>query len=836
MHSSSDWLCKFRACASDPAFIREMVGLPCWVHLSTPRLRRLLSQIDRIRGGNGALERGWPRVAARYAGSDRADALYGVLEYGLAAPEQFPDVLDLVLRLIVVPSARLYLEPLLDETLFMIRAFEDPRLNLLEYHLSFRYTIDKGILSWAECRAEYNEIVVHFQSFLHSALRDEAGGGVARVSNALVNANIRELNDIGFLQTELTALSPSVFARLKEEFGIRAEFDEMTSIAGFARLLQEPVDMAAELPKRLMPNRRPPRDVVLPHFDQHASCFNDAVLQIFQEKRYATANRVMDFLDKVCLDLEPSREERFNRNAVPLIEMPAVVSVDGFEQGSCFLIVYDKLYLQFGFEKFQINDFVYLVNVEKHEFAGLKVIMIQSDSTFIAHLENDAKIDESFRVCIKLPSDLARDINRIMDLPPLLSNMRISQKAVDSFIGFSSKEKPVITVVESPIGSLNSIDAADWLNSVYKKNQKTLVLGTSQKVIDSFVIRLSSQMLIPQMQILRLDLPEDVCIEIALRSREKLLKDVAKIDPAIAQSCIVAENYMKLNHPEYKELIEQISLLRPLEYIQSNQKRIDYLKRIQAEIICQLIEQPLKIKSQNFENLIILDTCIIDDSDLAKILNETNPKNVRLYGRGDAFQRLYRCPNDVVYHEKCSVFDEKPKDIANYLNIESYNEINVPSVISTCHFWSNPFEDKESIVAGAFYFKLLGFDSILIIIDDNFDEIQTMFRRYESWSNELKLSDKIYIRRTAVSKGLNADCVFYFGISEKEELKDVVSLANKVFWGFGPNFDENNAIIALNERFGLPINEQRLNYVIEDYKHLQTLVYHMQLQKHQGIV
>lgn len=836
MMSGEDWLRTFQDSISNSAFLKEMIGLPCWIHLSESRIKTLLSQIDRIHQTSGAIERGWPRIVARYTGTDKANAIYSVIEYGLAKETQFSQVLDLVINLITIPSVRLYLEPLLDETLFMIRAYENPKLNLLEYYLSFKYTIDKGILTWEECRTMYNESIIHFQSFLYEELKSKSEDKNARIINNLVNANIKQLNDFNFVQEELRKLDPDVFQKLKMEFGIREEFDIMLSIVAFTRILQEPVNIIDKIPKKLIPNHRPPSDVVLPHLEQHASCINDAILQIFQEKRYYTANKIMDFLESVCIDLDPSKEERFNKNAIPLLKTPTIISIDGFKQGSCYLIYYDNLYLQFGFEKFHVNDLIYLANLETHEFIGFKVVMIYSNSSIIGHIENDSKINEAFKVCIKLPHDLVRDLNSVINLPPLLHNMRISQKVIDSFIGFSSKEKPSITVVESLFGSLNSVDAADWLNSIYQKNQKTLVLGISQKVIDSFVTRLASKMLIPQMQILRLDLPQDICIEIALKSREKLLKDVAKIDPSIAQSCIVAENYLKLNHPEYKELIEQINLLRPLEYIQSNQKRIDYLKRIQAEIICQLIDQPLQIESQNFENLIILDTCIIDDADLVRILNKTSPKNIRIYGNGKAHQRLYKCMNDVVSHEKCSVFNEKPKDIANYLGIESYNEINAPAVISTCHFWNNPHDDKESLVAGAFYFKLLGYDSILIIVDEDFDEIQSIFRKYESWSNELKLSDKICMRKLAISRYLNADCVLYFGDSKKEELKDVVSLSNLVFWGFGPNFDETNAIIALNERFGFQINEHRITYAIEDYKHLQTLVYHMQLQKHQNFV
>jgi hypothetical protein len=52
------------------------------------------------------------------------------------------EVLNLVIDLMGRPSLRLYLEPLLDETLFIVRCPDSPVLSILQYQLSLKWTID----------------------------------------------------------------------------------------------------------------------------------------------------------------------------------------------------------------------------------------------------------------------------------------------------------------------------------------------------------------------------------------------------------------------------------------------------------------------------------------------------------------------------------------------------------------------------------------------------------------------------------------------------------------------------------------------------------------------
>jgi hypothetical protein len=147
MEGAEFWLQEFKANLENPAFLKERINLPSWIHLSRCRLTPLLDQIDRKTGRPGMSLKGWPRIVERFRGTTNADSMFGVLELGLTSDLHFPDVLELVIELISRPSLRLYLEPLLDETLFVVRCPDSPFLPLLEYHLSFKWAIDRGILT-----------------------------------------------------------------------------------------------------------------------------------------------------------------------------------------------------------------------------------------------------------------------------------------------------------------------------------------------------------------------------------------------------------------------------------------------------------------------------------------------------------------------------------------------------------------------------------------------------------------------------------------------------------------------------------------------------------------
>jgi hypothetical protein len=204
MEQNRVWLQEFEDNIDNHAFLKERINVPSWLHLSRPRLLRLLDQIDRKTGRAGTALKGWPRIQEKFENTPNADSMFFVLELGLVESFFFQRVLELVIRFIDRPSLRLYLEPLLEETLFVIRSQEVPELAVLEYHLNFKWTIDKGVLSWTEIEKNYNEFVLAFQCFVHKI----------EPESRLVVATIKQLNDVSFLETALLQISDESLGKI----------------------------------------------------------------------------------------------------------------------------------------------------------------------------------------------------------------------------------------------------------------------------------------------------------------------------------------------------------------------------------------------------------------------------------------------------------------------------------------------------------------------------------------------------------------------------------------------------------------------------------------------
>ncbi|OHT04832.1 hypothetical protein TRFO_27624 [Tritrichomonas foetus] len=893
MNKAPLWLDEFYENIQNIAFLKERINLPAWIHLSPSRLTELLDQIDKKTSSNGSAQKGWPRIVSRFTGTDRADSIFGIIEYGLREPSAYERVLQLLVELIINPTLRLYLEPLIDETLFMVRCSEHRLVDLLEYYLSFRCTIDKGTLPFDVVKKNYNEKILRFQSCIYQNLPKEEKTNEKNI-NPLVTTTISQLNDPFFMERYLSELNFEVFQKLKEEFGIypiceTPEEDVALSIAGLTRLLASPVNPLDNIPKFLMPTKYPPHDIVVPHFGRHALCLSDAVLQVFQEKRVEVANKVLNFIESVKNDVNPENEERYNKNAVPLLVSPAISSMPGYDDDKCFSIIFDPQFLNYGFLAPVEKDMIYLLNSVTGQFSPYIVIKKTTDSSFIAHIESQDVPVNDFNICIKLPERLIQEINKIINLPPIIVSPNISQPIVDSFIGFASPTRPPIEIVETPLGSSSSIDAANWLannfsESIENSIKKTIVFATSPKEFDIFVSQFCSQVKIPQMYILRLDLNSDACIEIVLNSRKQLLQYAASIDKSYGFSCAAAINSLKLYCSDQVDLIKHLEMVRPLEYIADNQKRIDYLKE-STKIICHLIGEPLKVTKMKFDNCLILDTCQIEDSDMLNILNNTNPDHVRLYGYGQCYQRLQKMPDDVIHKDLVNSFKPKNKEIMNFLRgiyrdditqdhvgstlNQSYdNEVQTPAVLTPCHLWEcNEDNVFEVAVASAFLLKMLGFESILIVAEDCYlEKIEMIIRKRASWNKNLLIVDSLKSVDEVVTFQQSADAVIYAEISKSENTRigDVANSAKHVFWGcvcksesmeirgnnefplqedsilrltqnerfidILNNHVQKTASVAFNERFGEEIPESRSGYTINDVNHLFGLVYHMQIQ------
>jgi hypothetical protein len=192
----------------------------------------------------------------------------------------------------------------------------------------------------------------------------------------LVVATMKDLNDETFVESAFLNMADLIFEKLKEAFGIRKEIEKVTAILEFARLLESPMNPFDSIPKFLMPARPLPADLICPHFDRHTLSIEDAVLQVFVEKRFNVALRIMKFLDSVCDKLDSRYSIRFDLNALPLNDAPTRIEVDGYPSNSCVSVRFDALFLQFGFNHFEIGDFCSLVDLEKRILLPIEVIRI----------------------------------------------------------------------------------------------------------------------------------------------------------------------------------------------------------------------------------------------------------------------------------------------------------------------------------------------------------------------------------------------------------------------------------------------------------------------------
>jgi hypothetical protein len=362
------------------------------------------------------------------------------------------------------------------------------------------------------------------------------------------------------------------------------------------------------------------------------------------------------------------------------------------------------------------------------------------------------------------------------------------------------------------------------------KRKRTIVLGLNSSAIDAFVVCFSRKQRIPQFEILRLDVPTDVCIHILLTSRMKVLNDIGKGDPSIATSCAVCLSYLKLHHPNRRDLIEMLEKFRPFEYLSSNEKRIDYMKRHQAEIVCQLIGRPLD--NIEFENVIILDSALVDDAEVLNIMSCTNPCCVRIYGHGPCARRLAAQNGATVVHEECRFCEDRPADLALFLGYETPNDVLVPAVISTVHGWYCPNLEvaAEVAVGSAFLFKLIGYDSIsIVVLDRSKGDISGIIRRRGAWSADLDIVDAVVTTEEFVAAGNVKDVVIFAG--DASDRQSVANCAAKVFWFCGNDISTEECLIALGEGANGKCRSPRSPYPIKNFRHLLALVYSMQVDK-----
>ena len=854
--------------------IRPYISLKTLIHISPERRTPILEQIERARNQIGKITRMWPKFEERNKLSDEANALFNVINLGLTNNEKINEITELLLYFVSIPSFRFFVQPLMEETNFLIHIPDDDnRISLFYYYFSFKYRFDAGVLTYKESVKEYNDILIKFQA---AATRIDA-------SNKLGIATINELQSEQFVADVLSETSDDFMQQLMHEFAIPIEEDKETNIRSIINFLLYPIDPKSRIPDHILPTRRGPPDVLYPHFTRYALSLTDATTQVFLEKRYELANEIMTFLEEVCNNLNPNNEVRFDPRAIPLLSLPHSSSMNGARDVIQCSFVLDPTFLQWDAKSFEEGEPVYLINInesfENGNFIGVKCIgcivtSMPREDLVTAKVDSNEPPSANYNVLVKLPTHIMRNCQRLLKLPEAIGVEDVPKKVTDSLIGFTNQEGPGITLIDTPLGTSGCLDAAKWIAENYKQGDKTYIIAPSSVALDELVTRIYEiKLLMPSMYIMRLDLPTQVCHQVAVKSRDRILDELKKngIDEVYCQSCLMAINYLKtLNEPSLSLVIKQLEDLRPIEYLGNIEKAVSYLKKDVAQIICQLTTQKLQLKDAKIKNLIIIDSCHFEESDLISTIATLKPENVRVYSPKNtdslaayhvstAMSRMWPKEGEQITFnlESSSEIRMKNESICRFIqshvsNATAPHTLQTPCVINPCHFFktNSPKESLHVTIATAFFFRLLGFNAkrILIVVPNDEGKALALkiMKKRAAWdSEELMMKSQIVTISSLINESLEGDVIcfdasFMPSDCEKETLLILAQLSKYAFMVSGTEYNEEWKLdtsplkVCFNERFvGKPLESNDREYFeIENHIHFLQLVLHMQNQRY----
>ena len=157
--------------------------------------------------------------------------------------------------------------------------------------------------------------------------------------------------------------------------------------------------------------------------------------------------------------------------------------------------------MQWNAKSFDVGEIIYLINVhesfeqqhtEEEEINELKCVgcivkEIPKQNILIVEV-CDNKMPSNYDVLVKLPYNLMRDCQRLLQLPKGTNlDDNIPKMVSDSLIGFTNPSGPGVALIETPLGTSGCFSAAKWLANTYKPGEKTLVIAPSSLVLDDFI-------------------------------------------------------------------------------------------------------------------------------------------------------------------------------------------------------------------------------------------------------------------------------------------------------------------------------------------------------------
>ena len=884
--------------------IRPYIGMKTMIHLSPERRIPVLEQIERARGQIGKITKVWPKFEERNKNTDESDALFNVINLGLRDESRLDDVLPLLAYLISIPSFRIFTQLLIEETNFLMHIPDDSPYNLLfSYYLSYKYKFDVGVLNYKDSVKEYNDTILKFQTQL----------GKYDPKNKLCIASISKLQSDAFVyETLLNETDENVMKNIMHDFAIPIDDDKEINAFSICNFLQAPIDPSTRIPQFVLPKRRGPPVALYPHFQRFALSHTDAMIQIFLQKRYKVADQIISYLESVCNELNPDKEIRFHPMAIPLVSPPLSSINPSFQNdftsqiktrnkssnssSVCCSLVLDTTFMQWDAKSFEIGEVIYILNINDSfniptfskeqkksdemevKCVGCVVLQIPKPNILIVEV-CDSKIPSIYYdVVVKLPKNLSRDCQRLLQIPKLINlDEQIPRKVSDSLLGYSNSEGPGITLIDTPLGTSGCFAAANWLAENFNQNEKTLIIGNSSLVLDDFVSELYriKPLLIPRMYLLRLDLSNKFCYEDALKSRDQRLQTLIQngVDASYCQSCLVAINYLRQqNDPGLDMLAKQLEDLWPFEYLSDVNKCIDYLQKDVAKIIFQLTNQNVQFNGnmKNITNLIIIDSCQFEISDLVSTIAAVKPQNIRIYSPYKLNESL-----SLYGINETALSSLWPKDgEQNTFSIETSTEIRhkndqicsfikkhvpdavftktfqTPCILNACHFFltESPRHSLEVVIASSFFFRLFGFDKdkIFIVVPNEakISAIDIMKQR-AAWNSNLLMMKEQIVTIDEILQSNNEPDVICFDSSLVEDgcSTDVILLlaqaAKFSLFISGPYCKEEWGIdygplqVCFNERFGQfnPQNDRHY-FEVENYIEFLQLVQHMQFEEY----
>lgn len=841
--------------------LEKYVGLATLIHVSPERRTPILQQIERARNKIGAVTKAWDKYEQRNKGKPESDALFDTICLAINEPKYLDRVIQLMIHFISIPQLRLFTQPLLEETNFLNSIpIDHPFLSLFDYYLSYQYKFDIGVLTFQEATKEYNNFIIKFQNEINNFDRN----------SPLATATLNELQSDSYIFDVLFESSPDFVNYILKILNIIPSQNLEQNLYSISRALQPPQDPREKIPFHILPTRKPP-NILYPNFSKYALSMMDASFQVFLQKRYQFAIDVLSLLEDVFKSIHPDNEVRFHPYAVPL-KVPAIQKSNTKQNGIIISLALDPTFLQWDVQGFKEGEIVYLLNVvdtvadgNNIQCIGCIVTECLANHTILVKVDADSSPSKDFNVVVKLPININRDGQRLIELSKCINIENIPKKVLDSYIGFKNSQGPGISLFESPIGTTGLYHAAKWLAENYKYGEKTLVVYQNTEMIDEFLktMKKFEKTPIPSFHYMRFDVTPEISFQVAMKTRDQILQTLIDggIDPAWCQSCLVALNYLRMDNQIDKALIDCLEQLRPLEFLGSIDKSIDYLKRNVAQIIFQLNTQDLMVKNTKITNLIILDNFLVEDADFIKFLTNTKPNNVMFYGQSipvdfcnsyslkPAFMRMWES-SETFTKNNIKEIQMKSDKISEYIS-SFYSDVSVdntlvtPFIVNPMHYFTcqSDKESNEVTLASAFMLRMANLDSdnILIVVPNEIHQKKLLkkMRKRASWNPKLlMMKDKVVTFSEFIHKNLKAFAICAT-VNDLQYFDTISQLfadrANGVVLLSGPalenaKIEQDCLKIAFDEKFGVCPGEQRQFFEVNSADMFLQLVLHMQQQ------